>query len=99
MQELFVQQKFLSIPFHAPMTNQYLFIPKFDTAGCECGLKILPRRKSADAAFVTVKKSIEKRGSVDRIQPALREVIGAYEMRQLQCGAWTMQFRNRQAVS
>lgn len=48
---------FLDILFHAPMTNQYLPILKFDTAGREHGLKILPQR-STNAAFAAVKKSV-----------------------------------------
>lgn len=54
--------------------------------GRERRLKILPRRNSASAAVN--KKCIS--GSVGRIEPA-SEVIGAYEMRQLQRGRWAMQ--------
>lgn len=78
------------------MTNQYLPIPKFDTAGREHGLKILPRRKSADAAFAAVKKSISASEIADRMQLA-SEV--AYEMRQLAAQGMGDAVRNRQAVS
>jgi len=86
----FVQQRFLGISFHAPMTNQYLSIPKFDTAGRERGLKILPLRKSANAAFAARWKKSVSGSEVSRIECSVQgEVIGAYEMRQLQGWEWT----------
>lgn len=74
-----------SIP-RADDTSIFVYTEIRHTAECECGLKILPRRKSAHVAFITVKKSIKNRDSADRVQPALREVIGAYEMRQFSVG-------------
>jgi len=71
-QEFVVKQKFFDILFHAPMTNQYLFISQFDTARRERELKILLRRTSADATYLPrwKKKCNEKRGNAERVQPA-----------------------------